>query len=258
MKIGVIGGSGVDDPKIFDSVETIKMHTPYGMTSGFLNIGKINGKDVVTISRHGDKHSYSPSNVNFRANLWALKELGVTHVIAASAVGSLRDDMVPGDFVFVDQFIDRTTNREQSFYCGREVCHISMAEPFCSKLRLLLKASALSLGLRFHGKGTIVVIEGPRFSTRAESNLFRSWGCDVIGMTLVPECVLARELGMCYAAVSMVTDYDCWKEEIVDASKVIEVMKKNSSNVNKMILDVINRIDYNECSCNEAFKNSIM
>ena len=234
------------------------MHTPYGMTSGFLNIGKINERDIVTISRHGDKHSYNPSNVNYRANLWALKELGVTHVIAASAVGSLRDDMRPGDFVFVDQFIDRTTKREQSFYYGREVCHISMAEPFCSKLRMILKASASSLGLRFHGKGTIVVIEGPRFSTKAESNLFRSWGCDVIGMTLVPECVLARELGLCYVSACMITDYDCWKDNIVNVEEIFFTMKKNASNVNKLILDVISRIDYLECECRTAIKNSIM
>ena len=260
VKVGIIGGSGVDDPKIFEDYKKIKKHTPYGQTSDLLTVGKLNGVDVVIVPRHGDSHRVYPSVVNYRANIWAMKELGVTHIIAPSAVGSLREDYKPGELVFTDQFIDRTTKRHSTFYEGVEVCHIPMAEPFCSNLRSVLKESADSLGIANHSKGTIVVVEGPRFSTKAESNLFRSWGCDIIGMTTVPEAVLAREAGICYAAVSMVTDYDCWhsSHESVTVDVVMETMRKNSENIKKLLGEVIPRISGVECKCREDYKNAMM
>lgn len=260
VKVGIIGGSGVDDPKVLSDFKKIKMHTPYGSTSDLLVIGNLNGVDVVIIPRHGDSHRIYPSNVNYRANIWAMKELGVTHIIAPSAVGSLREDYRPGELVFIDQFIDRTTKRHQTFYEGVEVCHIPMAEPFCEQLRGLLKQSAKELNVSYHDKGTIVVVEGPRFSSKAESNLFRSWGCDLVGMTTVPECVLAREAGICYATISMVTDYDCWhpSHDSVSIEMILNTMRQNSESVKKVLIKVIPKIVDLNCKCRTDVNTSIM
>ena len=258
VKIGIIGGSGIDNPDILAEKKTIKVHTPYGSTSDLVTVGKLKGVDVVIIPRHGDSHRIYPSNVNFRANVWAMKELGVTHILAPTACGSLREEIKPGHLVFLDQFIDRTTKRHSTFYEGVEVCHIPMAEPFCPKLRKLLAETAEELGIPYHKKGTVVTIEGPRFSTKAESNLFRSWGCDVINMTTVPEVVLAREAGICYASIAMSTDYDCWHEteEPVTIDMILSTMKKNAENVTKIFLAVIPKIKFEECSCKEAIKTA--
>lgn len=251
VKVGIIGGSGVDDPKVMPDAKKIKLHTPYGSTSDLVTVGKVKGIDVVVIPRHGDSHRINPSNVNYRANIWAMKELGVTHIIAPTACGSLREDIKPGHLVFVDQFIDMTTKRAQTFYEGTEVCHISMADPFCAKMRSVLVEAAKSLGLEHHSKGTVVTIEGPRFSTRAESNLFISWKCDVINMTTVPEAVLAREAAICYQPIAMSTDYDCFMEteEKVTIEMILQVMHKNAENVKKIILDAIPRLKSWECAC---------
>lgn len=261
MKIGIIGGSGIDDPKILDKYSKEKMHTPYGAPSDFVSSGYLADRELVIIPRHGYRHRISPSMVNFRANVWVMKELGVTHLIGPTAVGSLQEEIKPGDLVFIDQFIDRTTKRKNSFYEGDVVCHISMAEPFCEDMRQTFIQSATKLGISHHKQGTVVSIEGPRFSTRAESNLFRSWGCDVINMTTATEATLAREAGICYAAIAMSTDYDCWKigEEIVSVEMVMATMAKNAENVKKLLLDIIPLIkETDNCFCQKSYKGALL
>ncbi len=260
MKIGIIGGSGLDDPKILENAKEIGVDTPFGKPSSPLTTGKLNGVDVVIMARHGKKHTIMPTSVPFQANIFALKEQGCTHIIATTACGSLKEGIKPGDFVFVDQFIDRTTKRKSTFYEKDKVCHISMAEPFCGKLRALLSETAKELKLSFHERGTVVTIEGPRFSTKAESGLFRSWKADVINMSTVPEAVLAREVGICYAAVAMNTDYDCWREseEPVTWEMVVSTMKRNADNVKKLLAAVIPKIKHGECTCREAIKTALV
>jgi 5'-methylthioadenosine phosphorylase len=260
VKVGIIGGSGLDDPKILQNPKVKCVDTPFGRPSSELTLGNLNGVDVVIIARHGKKHSIMPTNVPFQANVHALKQEGCTHIIATTACGSLREDIKPGDFVFIDQFIDRTTKRKSTFYEEGRVCHISMAEPFCGRLRNLLSETAKELRLKYHAKGTVVTIEGPRFSTKAESNVFRLWKADVINMSTVPEVVLAREAGICYAAVAMNTDYDCWREseEPVTWEMVSSTMKNNADNVKKLISAVIPKIKFEECSCKEAIKTALV
>ena len=260
-KIGIIGGSGVDDPKILKDFTKTKLHTPYGATSDLVVQGKLGNTDVVIIPRHGDNHRVYPSAVNFRANIWAMKELGVTHLIGPTAVGSLREEIEPGHLVFADQFIDRTTKRATTFYESHVVCHISMADPFCNDMRKRLIQTAKDLNIVHHEKGTVVTIEGPRFSTRAESHMFRSWGCDIINMTTATEATLAREAGLCYAAIAMSTDYDCWKEseEAVSVEMVMATMGKNVENVKKILLAVIPKIaDSPECVCQTAIQSALL
>jgi 5'-methylthioadenosine phosphorylase len=260
MKIGIIGGTGVYDPNLVSDEKKMKMHTPYGATSDLVITGNFKGVDIVVIPRHGTGHIINPTNVNYRANIWAMKHLGVTHILAPSAVGSLSKNYKPGDFVFTDQFIDRTTKRISTFYDGNQVCHIGMAEATCPQLRMLLSQEAKKLGLPYHKEGTCVVIEGPRFSTRAESELFRSWGADIIGMTMVPECVLAREAEICYATIATVTDYDVWKvDNEVSVDQVIKTMKLNNERVKKLLEAVIPKIaDDSSCSCRNALKGTFM
>ncbi len=222
-------------------------------------MGKINNIDVVVLSRHGKNHTISPSNVNYRGNIWALKGQGCTHIIATTACGSLREEIKPGHFVFVDQFIDRTTKRSSTFYDDK-VCHIPMAEPFCPKLRKLLAETAAEMNLTHHKKGTVVTIEGPRFSTKAESSMFRQWNCDVINMSTVPEVVLAREAGICYATIAMSTDYDSWHktEKPVTIDMILRIMRQNAENVKKLLLATIPKIKYHDCKCREDIKTSII
>ncbi len=261
VKIGIIGGSGLEDPKILKDAKEINVETKFGKPSSSLTIGRIAGIDVVILSRHGRKHSIHPGKVNYRANIMALKEQGCTHIIASSACGSLKEGIKPGDFVVVDQFIDRTYGRQSTFYDEDNVAHIPMAEPFCCDLRKCLFGTAKELGLRVHEKGTVVTIQGPRFSTRAESNLFRSWKADVVNMSTVPECVLAREAGICYAVVCMSTDYDCWRsgEEHVDIQMVLKTFRKNAENVVKLFLKTIPKIkDNTECRCRTDIKSAVI
>ena len=260
IKIGIIGGSGLEDPKILKDAKDIPANTKFGNPSSYLTVGKINDADVVILSRHGKKHSVMPGNVNYRANIMALKEQGCTHIIATTACGSLREEIKPGHFVFCDQFIDRTTKRASTFYDSDRVCHIPMAEPFCPKLRGILAETAKEMKMDYHKKGTVVTIEGPRFSTKAESHMFRNWGADVINMSTVPEAVLAREAGICYAIVAMSTDYDCWHstEEGVNIEMVLKTMHQNAENVKKLILAAIPKINYNECQCKEDIKTSVI
>ncbi|MEM3374369.1 MAG: S-methyl-5'-thioadenosine phosphorylase [Candidatus Woesearchaeota archaeon] len=257
--IGLIGGTGVYDPNVLESPRKVKITTKYGEPSDLITIGKIKGKEVAILPRHGLNHFFSPSKVPFRANLMAFKELGVKKIISVNAVGSLKEELKPGDFVFTTQFIDMTKKRDYSFYETEKVAHVSMADPFCNYLRSILINKAKELNYDFHEKGTCVVIEGPRFSTRAESFLFKSWGADTINMTLVPEVILARELEICYANIAMITDYDAWKEHAVSNIDVINVMKNNIEKVRKLILEVIPLIDDKKhCICNEAMKNAFM
>ncbi len=260
VKIGIIGGSGLDNPNILKDAYDKNVETPFGTPSSALKIGSIAGVQVVLLARHGRDHSIMPTLVNNQANIFALKQEGCTHILASTAVGSLREEIKPGDLVFIDQFIDRTTKRKQTFYEQGKVSHIPMADPFCQKIRNTYAQVAKELQLRYHEQGTVITIEGPRFSSRAESHLFRSWGADVINMSTVPEAVLAREAGLCYAAVAMSTDYDSWRssEEKVSWEEVLKVFKQNAQNVIELFINTIPRIAAWQCSCQEDFKTAVV
>jgi 5'-methylthioadenosine phosphorylase len=246
VKVGIIGGSGLDDPDIMEQQQQIEVETPYGNPSSPLAAGIINGVDVVLIARHGRQHQFSPTAVNYRANIQALKDQGVTHILATTACGSLRGKIDRGDFVIVDQFIDFTKHRKTTFYDSFEqgAKHTGMADPFDEKLRSALYETAVELGLSVHNGGTVVTIEGPRFSTRAESRMFRIWGADVINMSVAPEAALANEAGIPYAAVAMSTDYDCWKEDEdpVSWDEILAVFHKNADRVKDLLIKAIPKI----------------
>ena len=258
-EIGIIGGTGFYDPKLLKNAQETKVHTPYGMPSDSITIGDLKGRRVAFLPRHSRKHTIRPTDVNSRANVFALEKLGVQRILAPSTVGSLKEEFKPGDIVFVDQFIDRTTRREQSFYSGKQVCHISVAEPMCPELRRTLIKAADDLSISTHGAGTYVCIEGPRFSTKAESRLFRTWGADVVGMTLVPECVLAREAEICYSSIATVTDYDVWKDHPVSADEVVKTMRANVEKVKNIIAEAIQNIPKERgCECKSALQKALV
>ena len=257
--IGIIGGSGLEDPKILKGAREINIDTPYGQPSSPIIVGEIGGKKIAIISRHGKLHQIMPTNVNNRANIWALKEQGVKHVLATTACGSLREEIMPGQIVFPNQFIDWTSRRSSTFFDKEKVCHIPMADPFCPSLRKILVETAKELKLGHHEKGTVITIEGPRFSTRAESHLFRKIGGDIINMSTVPEVVLAREAGMCYQTIAMATDYDCWKEkDSVEIGTVLQMFKKNVESVKSLMLKAIPKIPFSECNCQRHIENAII
>ena len=259
VEIGIIGGSGIYDPEILEDVKEVKVYTPFGRTSSLISLGYHKGRKIAFIPRHGPRHQIPPHRIPFRANIWALKELGVKRIISPSAVGSLREDYKPSEFVLVDQFIDRTKWRDDTFYEGGQVCHVSAADPFCPELREMFLKTAKELKIPVHDKGTYVCIQGPRFSTRAESKLFRSWGVDVIGMTLYPEVVLAREAEICYVSIAMITDYDVWAEKPVSTSEILATMSKNVKNFKKLIVEAIPRIPKErKCLCREALKDALV
>ena len=243
-KIGIIGGSGLDDPDILERSAEVSIETPYGDPSSNIKEGEIEGKKVAMLSRHGVDHSLSPSNVNFRANIWALKEIGCTHILASTAVGSLRKTIKPGHIIFPDQFIDFTKQRSSTFYNEENVVHTPMAEPFCQSSIKILRETASDMKIPHHVNKTIVTIEGPRFSTKSESHMFRSWGADIINMSSCPEVALAREQKIHYAALAMSTDYDCWKEdeESVSWELIEKTMKKNAANVIAIFLKAIPKL----------------
>jgi 5'-methylthioadenosine phosphorylase len=258
-EIGIIGGTGLYDPKLLRHVEEVKVRTPYGAPSDAIAIGELEGRRVAFLPRHSRKHTIRPTDVNSRANIFALKKLGVQRILAPSTVGSLREKFKPGDVIFVDQFIDRTTRREQSFYTGKQVCHVSVAEPMCPELRRTLIEAASALNVNAHDTGTYVCIEGPRFSTKAESKLFRMWEADVVGMTLVPECVLAREAEICYCSIATVTDYDVWKDEQVSVDIVLKTMKANVEKVKNIIAKAIPNIrKERRCECKNALEKALV
>ncbi len=252
VKIGIIGGTGLDDPEILENAAEKDVDTPYGKPSSSLTCGNIGDKEVVVLARHGKAHSIYPSGVNYRANIYALHQEGCTHIIATTAVGSLREKIKPGDIVFPDQFIDFTKNRVLTFFDKEKVVHTSMAEPFCENMRALLINNAEKLEFDHHKNGTVVTIEGPRFSTKAESHMFRGFGADVINMSTVPEVTLAREMGICYQTVAMSTDYDCWKEdeEPVTWEMIVAIMNKTADKVKTLILKTLPEIEYNKDQCN--------
>ena len=243
-KFAIIGGSGFENPDILKDTGEIEMVTPFGNPSSGFKTGKIGSVDVVILSRHGKDHSIPPSQVNNRANIWAIRELGCTHLIATTACGSLREEIKRGDLVIPDQFIDFTRHRNITFhdtFINGELNHTTMADPFNDDLRQKLNQKASELKLKYHSKGTVVTIEGPRFSTRAESLMFRLWGADVINMSVAPECILANELKIPYAAVALSTDYDCWKtnEEPVTWEEVLKVFNQNVENVIQLLVKTI-------------------
>lgn len=228
-RIGIIGGTGVYNPERFELIDTVFPDTPYGKPSDKILIGKINGVEVAFLPRHGEMHQHPPSSVPYRANIYAMKQLGVEMIVSPCAVGSLREDFEPGDMIIVDQFVDFTKRRDYTFFDNKTV-HISIADPFCPRMNEIFKAKAEEMGIKYHMGGRYVCIEGPRFSTKAESHMFRNFA-DIIGMTLVPECQLAREMGMCYCSLATITDYDSWKDEIVDIQMVLDTMAKCLANI---------------------------
>ncbi len=251
IKVGIIGGSGLDDPKILKNPKEVEVVTPYGPPTSALTCGTIEGVETAIIARHGKDHTIYPSKVNFRANIWALKEQGCTHILASTAVGSLREEIAPGHLVFPGQFIDHTRKRETTFFDEDVVVHTPLAEPFCPNLIDLFSSVAEPMKIPFHRNKTVITIEGPRFSTKAESQLFRSWQADVINMSTVPEVILAREKKIHYAVIAMSTDYDCWheEEEPVTWEMILQTMKKNADNVINLFLGVIPRIKEYEDIC---------
>jgi len=239
--IGVLGGSGIYQVDGLDNARWKRVASPFGEPSDELLFGEIDGHAVVFLPRHGRGHRIPPSEVNYRANIDALKRSGVTQVLALSAVGSLREELAPGTFVLVDQFIDRTFAREKSFFGAGLVAHVSVAHPVCKQIGDQLEAAALAESAKVARGGTYVVMEGPQFSTLAESNLYRKWGCDVVGMTNMPEAKLAREAELCYATLAMVTDYDCWHpdHDHVSVASVVAVLNKNSELARRIIRRVV-------------------
>jgi len=279
--IGIIGGTGSNIE--LENAEDIKMYTPYGRTSDFMKIGDFKGKKVAFLSRHGIGHTIPPHNLNFRANVWALKELGVKCIISPSAVGSLKKEHGKRKFIMVDQYIDRTKRRLDTFYEGGQVCHISQADPYCSYLNNLFYETGKNLsGLEIENGGTYICIEGPRFSTRAESRMFRQWGGDIIGMTTYPEVVLAAEKEICYCCVAMVTDLDVWagkcsncgvveiqercencggpvEKLAVSIEEILETVENNAVNLRKLLELTIPKIDTNrDCSCKHSLDGAII
>ncbi|UYV81911.1 MTAP [Cordylochernes scorpioides] len=249
VKIGIIGGTGLDNPSLLYNRQEKYVDTPFGKPSDALIEGTIFDVECVLLARHGRNHTISPTNINYRANIWALQKAGCTHIIATSACGSLKEEIKPGHIAFPDQFIDRTVHRMSTFYDGKPgsligVCHLPMHTPFCMDTREILLEAAKHLGYTYHTTGTVVTIEGPRFSTRAESELYRSWNADLVGMTLVPEVVLAKEIGICYASIALATDYDCWhqSEAKVCVDDVMKIMKENSHKALEIIKHSILKI----------------
>ena len=247
IKIGIIGGSGLDNPEILQEAQDVDIDTRFGHPSSQLKCGKIKGVDVVLLARHGRKHTIPPTQVNNQANIYALKEAGCTHILATTACGSLKKEIGRGSFVILDQFIDFTRLRKLSFYNNFEpgkMVHTPMATPFNEELRDVLINTCQELNLDYHPKGTVITIEGPRFSTKAESKMFASWGADVINMSIAPECILANEIGIPYAAVAMATDYDCLFDDVspVTWEEVLKVFKENIDKVVNLLRDTIPKI----------------
>ncbi|NTV75011.1 MAG: S-methyl-5'-thioadenosine phosphorylase [Holophaga sp.] len=262
--IGFIGGSGVYDLEGLSNQRWEKIASPFGAPSDELLFGDLDGQPLVFLPRHGRGHRISPSMINYRANIDALKRAGVTDLVSVSAVGSLREDLKPGTFVIADQFIDRTFAREKSFFGSGLVAHISMAHPVCSRLGDHLEAAAAEAGIEAVRGGTYLVMEGPQFSTLAESRLYRTWGCDVIGMTNMPEAKLAREAELCYATVAMVTDYDCWHpdHDHVTVDAIVKVLLANADRARSLAGHAVPRIQADAkapaCSCRTALEHALI
>ena len=253
--IAIIGGTGIYDPALLKNVEEAKVHTPYGAPSDIIRIGDFHGKKVALLFRHGQNHTVPPHKINFRANIWALKQLGVTRVLATAATGSLQENFKAGDVVIPDQFVDMSKN-VHTFYDEGQFYHVSLADPFCAELRELLIDSGKKLGLKMHDRGTYLKIDGPQFSTRAASRMYRQFA-DIIGMTCAPEAILCRELEMCCAVVATVTDYDVWAENPVSFDAIKKVMAANVENTKKILeLAVAGAPEDRSCLCKSALEGS--
>ena len=239
--LGIVGGSGLYDMDALENREWISIETPWGMPSDDILFAELGGIKLRFLPRHGRGHKLSPSDVNYRANIDALKRAGCTDVLSISAVGSLKEDYAPGDFVMIDQFIDRTFKREKSFFGKGMVAHVSVADPICMRLSKMAGDAADQAGAKVHRGGTYLAMEGPQFSTKAESKMYRAWGCDVIGMTNMPEAKLAREAELPYATIAMVTDYDCWHPDHgnVDVASVIAVLMKNADTARTAVKELV-------------------
>jgi 5'-methylthioadenosine phosphorylase len=262
--IGIIGGSGVYDIEGLTNKRWERVHSPFGEASDELLFGELNGQRMVFLPRHGRGHRIPPSEINFRANIDVLKRVGATDVISVSAVGSLKENLRPGMFVIVDQFIDRSFARVKSFFGSGLVAHVSMAHPVCRRLGDHLEAAAREAGIEVARGGTYLVMEGPQFSSLAESELYRSWNCDVIGMTNMPEAKLAREAELCYATVAMVTDYDCWHphHDDVTVDAIIKVLLANADNARSLVKKVAPRLHSDAgaatCGCRSALEHALI
>ena len=262
--LGILGGSGVYDIDGLTNTRWEKVESSFGEPSDELLFGELNGQEMVFLPRHGRGHRIPPSEINFRANIDALKRAGVTDVISVSAVGSLKEELKPGMFVVVDQFIDRTFARNKSFFETGLVAHVSMAHPVCNRLGEHLELAAKNSNIEVVRGGTYLVMEGPQFSSEAESELYRSWNCDVIGMTNMPEAKLAREAEMCYATVAMVTDYDCWHPDHDDVTvdAIIKVLFANADNARSLVKSVASSVDSDvhseACGCKTSLDNAII
>ncbi len=257
VEIGILGGTGIYDSGLLENTQEIDVDTPYGKPSDTITVGMFQGRKIAFLPRHGKKHSIPPHKINFKANIWAFKELGITRIIAPSAVGSLKEELAPGDFALPTQFLDFTKSRDGSFAEDQRVIHISVADPFCPELQSSILQVTDSQNLNIHKDCTYVCIEGPRFSTKAESKFYRTTGADIIGMTLVPECQLAREAQMCYASISTVTDYDVWAEKPVTAKEVLETLSKNVEKTKKIFVELIDKIPKTRtCSCAKALEEA--
>ncbi len=262
--IGVIGGSGVYDIDGLEGASWVKVKTPWGKPSDEVLLGRLNGTAMAFLPRHGRGHVHAPGSINYRANIDALKRLGCTDVLAVSAVGSLRADYAPGDFVLVDQYIDRSFDRQKSFFGEGCVGHVSLAHPTCARLGQACTAAASAAQVKLHAGATYLCMEGPQFSTLAESRLYRQWGADVIGMTGMPEAKLAREAELCYASIAMVTDYDCWHQDhgAVDVAQVIATLTANAGNARSLVTQLPAQLAANRapcpCGCDRALDHALM
>ncbi|MBY8986999.1 MAG: MTAP family purine nucleoside phosphorylase [Candidatus Lokiarchaeota archaeon] len=280
VDLAIIGGTGYNFS--LDNLEEIKVYTPYGSTSAAITIGDFKGKKVAYIPRHGSDHSIPPHRINFRANIWALKKLGAKFIISPSAVGSLRNTHRKGKFILVDQYLDRTKRRAETFYEGGQLCHIGQADPYCDYLNRLFFETGEELNFDIQIGGVYVCIEGPRFSTRAESKMFRGWGGDIVGMTNYPEVVLSAEKEICYCSIAMITDLDVWAGECsecgivefakkckkcggtvnklsVSVSEVLETMVKNAENLKKLLELTIQKIDIErDCTCHHSLTEALL
>lgn len=263
LKLAVIGGSGLYEMEGLKLLDEKKVSTPFGDPSDSVILGELEGKQIAFLPRHGRGHRFSPSEINYRANIWALKSLGMEQILSVSAVGSMKEEIPPGDIVIVDQFIDRTKSRPSTFFENGIVAHVSFADPVCPRLSEQIFTAAQTAGVGVHRGGTYLCIEGPMFSSRAESRVYRSWGVSVIGMTNYQEAKLAREAEICYSTMALSTDYDCWHEEEapVTVAMVIETMHKNVINAKKIIREALRQIDLNQkrsCGCANALEHAIM
>lgn len=256
-EIGIFGGTGIYDSGLLEDPKEITVDTPYGKTSDSITVGIFKDRKIAFLPRHGKKHTIPPHMINFRANIWAFKELGIKRIIAPSAVGSLKEEIMPGHFALPSQFLDFTKSRNGSFSEDGKVIHISVADPFCPELQNSILKVSKTQDVTMHKDCTYVCIEGPRFSTKAESKFYRTTGADIIGMTLVPECQLAREAQMCYASISTVTDYDVWAEKPVTAKEVLETLAKNVEKTKQMLTVLIEEIPQERsCSCEKALSEA--